>query len=202
MLITLTTMKPVICSQILTVWTPLARYLKLIVPLAASLFLVACVTPVSQDDWPSSLPPRTLFEESWEQQRNAGTNSLPLNQHLVWIVRFYQGSILYPIGWNDMTESVLASLDSEQLKKRIATRLYDLGVDISIEWAQDNSKRKIDSNAVAVWGNALRTAVENKEQELFIGKIEKDVADLLGGKLNKREISRDRYYPPQDYDNF
>lgn len=166
------------------------------------MLITGCVTPVSQEDWPSSMPPRAIFEQSWERQSKAGTATLPLSQHLVWVVRFYQGSVLYPIGWNDMTESVLESTPSLSERKEIKQRLYDLGVAICVEWAQDNGSRKIDSNAVAVWGNALRTAVERQEQSVFITKIEQDVARLLNGTLNMAEIARERYYPPQDYDNF
>ena len=164
--------------------------------------LSACVTSVSKDDWPTNLPERRLFSEAWEQQFAAGSVSSDLNSHLVWILRFYQGSVLYPIGWNDMTESVLESLEPGPRRDEMQQRLYDLGLAISVEWAQDNGKRLIDSNAVAVWGNALRTAVEQGEQFEFVSKIEIDVEALLKKQLQLSEIERERYYPPQDYDNF
>jgi len=164
--------------------------------------LSACVTNTTQEKWPNDIPARSIFVDTWKKQNAAGTNDSSLEEHLVWIVRFYEGSVLYPIGWNDMTRSLLDSLDTQQQRHALRPRLRALGQTICIEWAQKNSVRKIDSSAIAVWGNALRTSAERDEQELFVSKVESDVTALLSGDLNYREIVRERYYPPEDYDNF
>ena len=101
-----------------------------------------------------------------------------------------------------MTESVLESLETTPSHKATKKRLSALGLTICLEWAQDNKRRKIDSAAIAVWGNALRTAVEREQQIHFLNQIESDVAALLAGKLRRQEIVRERYYPAEDYDNF
>ena len=94
------------------------------------------------------------------------------------------------------------SLWRREAETELLPLLRELGIAICIEWAQNNGDRKIDSKAVAVWGNALRTAVERGEQQIFIDKIEQDVQALLNEDLELGEIVRERYYPPQDYDNF
>lgn len=170
--------------------------------LLSILTLSSCVSNTSVEEWPKEIPPRSVFVETWKQQRAAGTNDSSLDAHLVWVVRFYQGSVLYPIGWNDMTRSLLDSLETQQLRQAIGPRLRALGEKICIEWAQNNSARKIDSSAIAVWGNALRTSAERNEQEYFVSKVEADVEALLVGELNYRQIVRERYYPQEDYDNF
>lgn len=170
--------------------------------LIAVAIMSGCVTKVSEENWPTTLPERSLFTQTWAEQKAAGTNDSSLEKHLTWIRRFYEGSVIYPIGWNYMSEGVLESLDTQKQKNVMARRLQQLGILICIEWAQNNRIRKIDSKAVAVWGNALRTAVERKEQSKFVSKIELDVNDLLSGKLDASQIVRERYYPPEDYDNF
>lgn len=175
---------------------------KIITIALIGLFLSACITNVSKEDWPKDLPPRKIFVNAYKQQSAAGKNDNSLENHLVWVQRFYQGSIIYPIGWNEMTSSLLASLDTPERVKNIKRRLYELGITICIEWAQNNESRKIDSGAVAAWGSALRTSAERGEQEEFISRVEADVSALLLGNLNASEITRERYYPSEDYDNF
>lgn len=101
-----------------------------------------------------------------------------------------------------MTKILIDSLDEEVDTAVVERRMYDLGIDISVEWAQDNRFRNIDSSAIAVWGNALRTAAEKKEQLVFIGKIERDVAALLAKQLAAKDIVQERYYPVEDFDDF
>ena len=101
-----------------------------------------------------------------------------------------------------MTEMLLATVPDESQKSRIGERMKSLGMTIVIEWAQDNKDRAIDSAAVAVWGNALRTSSKLGEQEFFISKVEQDVDALIAGQLHKKQITRERYYPPEDFDDF
>lgn len=101
-----------------------------------------------------------------------------------------------------MTEILLDTVENQDDKNELMDRMRQLGITICVEWAQDNDKRLIDSAAIAVWGNALRTAAEMDEQLVFVGKVEQDVAALLNRSLTLQEIKRERYYPPEDYDNF
>lgn len=182
-------------------WLPSLTRLRQIL-LLSLLFVSGCATLTDKQNWPEDLPPRVNFVEAWQKQSQAGTNNASLNEHLTWILRFYQGSVLYPVGWNDMKMKVVASIPDQAQAKQAADKLDQLGLDISIEWAQNNADRKIDSGAIAVWGNALRTSIEENEQLGFIKIIEKDVDSLLNGNLVVDQIKRERYYPEEDYDNF
>lgn len=169
-----------------------------------ALIVSACQTTKLSSDWPEDLPPLEIFVKAHTEQRAKGTNDLDLDTHLVWIKRFYKGSIIYPIGWNDMIESVAASFSPEQSSDAAYAKkkLEELGLKICLEWSQSNDKRKIDSSNIAVWGNALRTSIKKKEQLKFLAMVEPDVDSLLSGTLDMREITSDRYYPSDDYDNF
>lgn len=170
----------------------------LVVSAAAS----ACVSNITKEEWPSEIPDRSIFVNAWKKQSKAGTNDNSLDNHLLWVIRFYEGSVLYPIGWNDMSNSLLDSLNSQSERDAMRRRLQALGETICIEWAQNNADRKINSSAIAVWGNALRTSAERNEQDSFVSRVEADVIALLEGNLHYSQIVRERYYPPDDYDNF
>ena len=167
-----------------------------------SVLISACSTPVSEEDWPSTLPDRNLFVNSWQLQKEAGHNDNSLDNHLLWIHRFYKGSILFATGWNDMIEIVLSSLDTAAEKEEMQNRLDDLGIDIVTEWAQNNESRNITSSTISVWGNGIRTAIENSEQFQYLDLIEKDAAALISGDLDAKVISRERYYPSEDFNDF
>lgn len=164
--------------------------------------LSACASRTTLGDWPSTLPARSLFIDAYYTQKKNGTNNNNLRNHLTWVKRFYLGSILYPLGWNRMTEILVDTLDETEQKERATQKMAALGVEICIEWAQDNSSRKIDSAAIAAWGEALTAAAEKDQQLAFIETVEQDVQALLTDGLDVKQISRDRYYPTQDYDNF
>ena len=70
------------------------------------------------------------------------------------------------------------------------------------EWAQNNESRNITSSTISVWGNGIRTAIENSEQFQYLDLIEKDAAALISGDLDAKVISRERYYPSEDFNDF
>lgn len=168
------------------------------------LFISACATKNQPtDDWPTNIPPKSFFVSNYNKQVKLGTNDASLNTHLFWIKRFYKGAVVY-IGWNEMTEMVLNSLHDAPIEKQEDTRkrFYVLGKKISIEWAQDNKHRNINSANIATWGNALRTSVKQNELFWFLDLVEKDVDALINHKLDMKVINRERYYPPEDFDDF
>lgn len=148
------------------------------------------------------MPARQLFVDAYVQQTGLPPQGAKLEKQLLWIKRFYRGSIIYPIGWNKMTESVLTSLGQDNDLDGVKRRLDSLGKQISIEWSQDNSIAKISSSNIATWGAALRKAVKNNQQLDFIAKVENDVNDLISGKLDGSDINQDRYYGVEDFDDF
>ncbi len=169
--------------------------------LMSLLLLSSCVT-TSKDNWPDTLPERDIFVNHYQLKTNPNPTESELNQHLKWIQRFYLGSILYPLGWNDMIELVVDSIDSKSDKEVARVKLENLGLAISNEWAQDNTIRKINSAHIATWGSSMRTAAERDEQLKLINKVEDDVQSLLADQIDETQITRERYYPPEDYDNF
>jgi len=170
------------------------------IALFTSSVLIGCQTVSTENNWPKDIPARNLFIEAYNEQVANNTNDTKLETHLQWIKRFYHGSLIYPIGWNDMIDMLVTSLDRDQVSA--TKRLQDLGFRISVEWAQSNKHRKINSSNIATWGNALRTSVKREQQLEFLGLVEKDVDDLIAGKINAKEITEDRYYPPEDFDDF
>ena len=171
--------------------------------LLIALTLSACANLGLKSGWPESIPPKSIFVEAYQDPNGKPTlGSKELDATLMWIKRFYLGSIFYPIGWNHTTESLLSSLEDRSQVKDISQKMNRLGIKIGVEWAKSNIERKIDSSNVSIWGNALRKAAEQQEQAEFIDKVEKDVDALLKGTLTAAEVSSDRYYPEEDYDDF
>ncbi|GHA15921.1 hypothetical protein GCM10008090_27020 [Arenicella chitinivorans] len=168
------------------------------------LFLVsACQSWLTKPAWPTDLPPRQVFVEAFLENRNLEqAEPAVLESHLSWIQRFYQGTLLYPNGWNQATEQFLATITDTRIKQEVEQRMYALGIEIANEWAQDNHQRNIDNTNVAIWGSALREAAERNDHLAFISKVEKDVAKLIAREISAGEIDYERYYPDEDYGNF
>lgn len=166
--------------------------------------LSACQTLDSKNNWPDDVPDRRIFIAAYQEQTGQAVvdGNIALEKHLVWVKRFYQGSLIYPIGWNRMTEMVLESLDKSDDFAGTEQRIAKLGQRICIEWAQDNRIAKIRSSNIAVWGAALRKSVDSNQQKSFIELVEKDVEALIAGELNSRQIRQERYYPEEDFDDF
>ena len=103
------------------------------------LFVSGCQTIVSEQSWPRNLPERQKFVESYDKSVQAGEKVISLERHLTWIKRFYQGTTLYPQGWNKVSSQTLDSLTNQGDIKNVTPRLMELGFKISSEWAKDNS---------------------------------------------------------------
>lgn len=168
-----------------------------------SFCLTACQTLTSSSEWPEDVPARKIFVKAYYQKRNiTAVEDNVMDQHLSWIIRFYQGTVLYPNGWNKISTMFLNSISDEQRRLKMQHRVHQLGIDIANEWAQDNAIRNINSSNIATWGSALRTAAERQDHENFISQVESDVKDMVAGKLSSKVINYERYYSDQDYDDF
>lgn len=179
------------------------RKIRFLIVITIALFTAACATSSSDQDWPSDLPKRKIFVDAYLENRGLNdAHAAALENHLIWIVRFYQGTVLYPNGWNRVSARFLASIDGIEAKQAMAERLTALGIRIANEWAQSNEVRLINSTNVATWGSALRTAAERDDQANFVTAVERDVQLLKDGSLKSSEIDYQRYYPEEDYDNF
>ena len=167
------------------------------------LCLAGCTTLATDRDWPSDVPKRQIFVDKFLESRGISkVDPKVIDVHLSWITRFYQGTVLFPNGWNRVSERFLASIDQQDEKDKMAKRLYSLGLLIANEWAQDNDIRKVNNANVATWGGALRTSAERNDQSNFISKVERDVEALIAGTLTSSQIDYERYYPSEDYDDF
>jgi len=168
--------------------------------------LIACQTPNLLESWPDDLPPRTVFVDGFYHKRDIeSTDSQRLNAHLGWIVKFYRGTLLYPQGWNRVSELFLADIKDQATRDELKRRVYKLGIEIANEWAQDNNIRLINNQNMIVWGNGLKAATARMQHRQFIEQVEVDVKLLLAEKLHSSQIKFERYYPPDannDDDNF
>jgi len=166
-------------------------------------FLTACQTTTSQHDWPVDLPKRQIFVDAFHQKRGVKkVEERIIKEHLSWIIRFYQGTVIYPNGWNKVADLFANSIKNPKERKAMEQRLQVLGIDIANEWAQPNSVRNINSSNMIVWGSALRTAAERNDQQAFVSKVEADVEALIARKLSTKDISYERYYSDDDFDDF
>lgn len=166
------------------------------------LSLSACISTPGGNSWPADIPPQQLFIDYCQNNSDSCSTQSKTEKHLIWIKRFYYGSILYPTGWNEMTDIVVDTLDESIDKTSVRERLYQLGLAIALEWSQDNDKRLINSKMLATWADALSISAENFQQIEFITQIEKDVENILSGSLDPADINSKRYNLVEDYDNF
>ncbi|MFT4635743.1 MAG: hypothetical protein ACI9OI_001540 [Chitinophagales bacterium] len=183
--------------------TSMPKYIPNFSVVLALLVLVGCTTLATNQNWPADLPQRKIFIDKFLSNRQINVaESEVIESHLIWIVRFYQGTILFPNGWNRISERFIDSIDKPKDKRKMAVRLRALGISIANEWAQENNLRRINNTHVAAWGSALRTAAELADQKDFVAKVEGDVKALINGALEAEKIRYERYYPSEDYDNF
>lgn len=173
-------------------------------------FLIACLGVLSacvntaqhpQPTWHDRLPPKQYFINKYESLPDEKKTS-DVNDHLNWVKRFYIGSSLYTNGWLDVSQLIKDSISDLDEKNQMESRMALLGKTIATEWALDNHVRKINTQNMITWGNALLKSIELGDQTHLISLIEKDVAFLINEKLESKQINSERYYATEDYDNF
>ncbi len=165
--------------------------------------LTACQTHNLGNDWPKELPPSKVFVQAYLESRGleSATDS-ELSYHLTWVKRFYQGSRLYPRGWLYASGRFKDSINDPISRKKAKGQIYDLGIRIANEWAQDNDVRKINNSCIATWADAMRTAAERSKQLEFLDQVEADVERLISGEIQTRDIEYSRYFEEETYDDF
>ena len=173
------------------------------VALALCLLLSACAGPWSKNaqHWPDQLPPRSHYVNAYESDTRI--HPLQTREHyLRWIVNFYQGTLWYRNGWNELVPDLLAEAETEQQARDWERKLHKLGRDISTEWAKNKNYRRIHNCQLSVWGNAASKAIAEEEVEATIERIEQDVEALIAGELAPEAISAERYFPEDQDDVF
>lgn len=179
------------------------KSIKLSLTMMVLLAISGCQTLDTAKHWPDDVPKRSIFVKAYLEKRNVkSVEQKVLDQHLIWIIRFYQGTVIYPNGWNRASKTLLASIDDKKTKKRVDRKIRALGIKIVNEWSQENQYRNINSSNIATWGSALRTSAERNDQENYIDTLNKDVHRLISRELSPSDISYERYYPVEDFDDF
>lgn len=150
--------------------------------------------------WPEGIPQVSHFLTAYEEDAQLHEHQ-SLQEYLNWVRSFYQGTTLYPRGWNDISEDVLAETQGlERLSSR-ERQLSLLGRDIATEWAKANNVRRIDNRSLAVWGVAATRAVDEGNVEETLENIAQDLQKLLSLELAPDTITAGRYHP-QDPDDW
>lgn len=153
----------------------------------------ACVRSPVKQDWPAELPPFAYFERIYENDEvNSEVQSR--ENYLTWVVRFYQGWDLYQDGWQMTTRDILTSVEDDAKKRRLESKLADLGKLIAGEWAKESGDRVIRSRELSIWGQALVKSLDRGEEEEFVNQVSSDVDALLSNRIDPAAITLKRYH--------
>lgn len=174
------------------------KLIRLILLHTILLTLIGCQTIHLDDPWPTNMPAKDRFVQDYLSKFDSPPTDKEMEVQMSWVVKFYQGTPVYPGGWLKVSEQFVDTITEPVRKKEVAGKLEDLGIQISNEWSRANNVRLINNRNIVVWGNGLRTASERDEHELYLMKVERDVSDILGKKLLAKEIDYERYYPNRD----
>ena len=141
--------------------------------------------------WPGTLPGREYFEANYEEDKD---NQLVQSKidYLGWVVSFYEGTLIAPVGWLELQTIVLEIAEPED-RLELDKQLTDLGRLISGEWAKENNGRVIDSRLLSLWGSVMQLSDDPQVQAQAILLIEKDVNALLNHQLIPEAITDERY---------
>lgn len=156
--------------------------------------LVSCVAHVHDSDWIEDVPARSYFQKHW-QSDSANQQLQNEDEYLVWVQRFYQGFKLAP-GWLELTKQIENGIPAKE-RKRVHRILTELGGKICAEWAKNNKVRKINSRSAAIWRDAVRESLAQDDLYPFLERLERDINNMLAGKLSNDQIYFERYYVDQ-----
>lgn len=180
----------------------LASGSRLVLSLFLATLITACAnlgTDIAQE-WPEELPPLSYFEEAYV----AGIENhehQTREEYLYWVRSFYEGTTLYPRGWNSTTSDLLAATPSGPASAKMEARLYELGREIAAEWSKSGRVNLVKNGHLAVWGIAAQRAVDEANVDETIAQIADDVSALLARELSPEAVTAARYHP-QDPDDF
>lgn len=152
-------------------------------------------------NWPPELPAANYFVSTYEQDSLLDEYQ-SLDEYLYWVRSFYKGTALYPHGWSDISEDILAATEDADRSLERERRLATLGRDIAAEWAKANEIRRVDNRHLAVWSEAARRSVGEDNVDETFTKISEDLDQLLSEALDPEAITADRYHAPDPDDWF
>jgi hypothetical protein len=165
--------------------------MKLAVLTGLVVFLAGCMSSAILEQWPEQIPQQSYFKQLY---REDGSNKVRQSEveYLVWVARFYEGWEMMPIGWQDISESVLVDLEPVQYRT-IDGHLERIGAQISGEWAKDNEVRQIDSRMLSLWAGVMQAEYSAEYRIAAVEVIARDVDGILSGSLPVEQITEDRY---------
>ena len=165
--------------------------MKLVVLTSWVVLLASCMSSTILEQWPEQIPQQSYFKQLY---REDGSNRARQSEaeYLVWVARFYEGWEMMPIGWQDISESVLVDLEPVQYRT-IDGHLDRIGAQISGEWAKDNEVRQIDSRMLSLWAGVMQAEYSAEYRIAAVQVIARDVDDILKGELPMEQITEDRY---------
>lgn len=170
------------------------RHLTLLV-----VFILPACAAVQEKEliWPKELPAHDYFLNIYRQD-STNAKLQPVDQYMLWVMRFYQGSELYPNGWDNVTQDLLLRIKEPELAIEIKNKMEHLGLLISGEWAKNNKTRLITSQHVSIWGNALLRSLEQGETLDILERVAADVDDLMSNKISADVITENRFYAVEE----
>lgn len=141
--------------------------------------------------WPENLPPQQYFRMVYAaDEANHALQSEA--DYLRWVVRFYEGSMAMPTGWNDITRSLQSGLDKAG-QEALEEKRRRLGLLISAEWAKDNRVRMVDTGMLSLWGDVMQALPEPQQRLAALDAIIDDVQELRAEELEPAAIDAARY---------
>lgn len=146
-----------------------------------------------QAGWPPAAPPQAFFAAAWARDV-ANQAFQDRDDYLLWVARFYRGWLGYPGGWLAVSAHVLAALPPASREAHRAL-LARLGRDVAAEWAKRKPTRRIHNRTVATWGEVLTEAGQRGAVAATLDSLAVDVEAVLSGRLNRRAITMQRYFP-------
>lgn len=165
--------------------------MKLVVLVGWVILLSSCMSNAILEQWPQQIPQRSYFTQQYsEDSANKARQSEV--EYLTWVARFYEGWEMMPIGWQDISDSVLVDLEPVQYQA-IDGHLESLGAQISAEWAKDNEVRQIDSRLLSLWAGVMQAEYSAEYRIAAVEIIARDVGEILNGRLAKEQVTEDRY---------
>lgn len=152
---------------------------------------------IKESAWPNELPPEEYFLKNYLRD-SINVNLQPLDQYLTWVKRFYHGWEVHPTGWNNVTQDLLYKIKDPVATDEIRLKMDRLGKSISGEWAKNNTTRRISTQHISIWGNALLKSVEYGETHKILDRVAMDVEDLLDNRISADVITENRFYIEED----
>ena len=165
--------------------------MRLAVAMVCFVLLAGCVSSKILEQWPEQIPQQTYFQQLYKAD-NANQSRQSEIEYLTWVARFYEGWEMMPVGWQDISESVLVDLEPEQYRA-IDRHLDRLGAQISGEWAKDNEVRQIDSRMLSLWAGVMQAEYSAEYRIAAVEIIARDVREILRGALTQEQVIEDRY---------